>query len=305
MSKIVIHRNIQKQVEAQKSASPKLVIAKPSSAAHIAQGKRVGPGGDEGRYRIDEVIGTGGAGQVCRAYDMLLDMEVAIKFLNPDLIRDENSIAALKAETRICLQLIHKHIIRIFNLEKRGPNFMLIMEYLKGETLFALMSRFPNGIPLDFVSQVVFVATDALAYAHRHGILHRDLTPSNIFITDDGVLKIIDFGIATNVDGQDDDGGFIVGTPEYMSPEQLRGETLDCRTDIFSLGAVVHQMLTGASIYPPGATFDDMADRPHPPITRLSGKLAEVIETATRFSPADRYESISQFGAAFSAAVVS
>ncbi len=255
-----------------------------------------------GRYRIDEVIGEGGAGRVCRAYDLLLDMVVAIKFLNPDLVRDEESIAALKSETRICLQLVHKHIVRIYNLEKRGANFMLIMEYLKGSTLFSFLQQYPDGLPLDFVTQIVAVATDALGYAHAHGILHKDITPGNIFLTDDDVLKVIDFGISSNVGAQDRDTDTIIGTPIYMSPEQLRGEILDCRTDIYSLGVLVHQLLTGRTVNAPDATIQDMAFRPRPPIEGLPQPLADVIACATAFSPADRWETMERFGAAFAAA---
>ena len=255
-----------------------------------------------GRYRIDEVIGEGGSGRVCRAYDLLLDMVVAIKFLNPDLVRDEESIAALKSETRICLQLVHKHIVRIYNLEKRGANFMLIMEYLKGTTLFPFLEQYPGGLPPDFVAQIVAVAADALGYAHSHGILHKDITPGNLFLTDDDVLKVIDFGIASNVTAQECDSDTVVGTPVYMSPEQLRGEILDCRTDIYSLGVLVHQLLTGRTVNAPDATIQDMAFRPRPPITDLPQKLADVISVATAFSPADRWESMEQFGAAFASA---
>ena len=248
------------------------------------------------------MIGEGGSGRVCRAYDLLLEMDVAIKFLNPDLVRDEESIQALKSETRICLQLAHKHIVRIYNLEKRGANFMLIMEYLKGATLFPLISQYPQGLPLDFVAQIVAVATDALGYAHGHGVIHKDVTPGNIFLTDDDVLKIIDFGISSVVGAQQLATDTVIGTPVYMSPEQLRGEILDHRTDIYSLGVLVHQLLTGRTVNAPDATIQDMAYQPRPAITDLPQPLADVLETATAFSPADRWESMARFGAAFAAA---
>ena len=271
-------------------------------AAHQASLPAVRETVEGGRYRIDEVIGEGGSGRVCRAYDMLLEMDVAIKFLNPDLVRDEESIKALKSETRICLQLAHKHIVRIYNLEKRGANFMLIMEYLKGETLFNLLSQYPQGMPLDFVAQIVAVVANALGYAHAHGILHKDITPGNIFLTDDDVLKVIDFGISSRVGAQQLETDTVIGTPVYMSPEQLRGEILDCRTDIYSLGVLAHQLLTGRTVNAPDATVQDMAFRPRPPITDLPPPLADVIATATAFSPADRWESMARFGAAFAAA---
>ena len=313
--RFVIHKN-DSEAKQQAPAAPKFVIHKGEStpAAYTSTRQiRIGKAAqgsypnvrdtvEGGRYRIDEVIGEGGSGRVCRAYDLLLDMVVAIKFLNPELVRDEESIAALKSETRICLQLVHKHIVRIYNLEKRGANFMLIMEYLKGSTLFSLLQQYPEGMPLDFVAQIVAVATDALGYAHSHGILHKDITPGNLFLTDDDVLKVIDFGIASNIGTQNRDTDTIIGTPVYMSPEQLRGEILDCRTDIYSLGVLVHQLLTGRTVNAPEATIQDMAFRPRPPITDLPQKLADVIAVATSFSPADRWESMERFGAAFASA---
>lgn len=320
--KIVFHKNEgparAAEPEQSQESTPKFVFHKseqpptihaPAHQFHIA--KKSAPAGsypgvasvEGGRYRIDEVIGEGGSGRVCRAYDTLLEMEVAIKFLNPDLVRDEESINALKAETRICLQLVHKHIIRIFNLDKRGANFMIIMEYLKGGNLFSLLSQCPNGMDLEFVSQVVAITTDALAHAHRHGIIHKDITPGNIFITDDGLLKVIDFGISSVVNRQNCQEDTVVGTPVYMSPEQLRGEILDCRTDIYSLGVLIHQMLTGRTVNADDASVQDMAYRPRPIITCLPQKIADVLNTATAFSPADRWESMDRFGAAFAAAV--
>ena len=299
--KFVIHKKEQAQSQPQPQGKQVRILKAAHGSAYPIEHETV----EGGRYRIDKVVGEGGAGRVCLAYDLLLDMPVAIKFLNPELVSDEESINALKSETKICLQLVHKHIVRIFNLEKRGNTFMLIMEYLKGETLFDLISHFPQGIDLEFTAQVVSVVADALSYAHRHGILHKDLTPANIIITDDGVLKVIDFGIASAVNAQDTsyEGDSVVGTPSYMSPEQLRGERLDCRTDIYSLGVLIHQMLTGRTIEAKGATIQDMAYTPRPPIRALPQPIADVLMTATAFSPADRWESMEHFGAAFADAV--
>lgn len=234
---------------------------------------------------------------------MLLDMDVAIKFLNPLLVRDATAVEALKAETRICLGLVHPNIIRIYNLDKRGPSYLLIMELLKGETLQAMLPRFPGGMPQAFVAQVVNVAASALSYAHRHGIIHKDITPGNIFITDDNMLKVIDFGIASVAGAREEKGEFVFGTPEYMSPEQLRGDSLTPATDIYSLGVLAHMLLTGRTLQAPGATIHDMAFLPHPPITAVSGTLRSVIEKATAFKPEDRYASMAAFGAAFVATV--
>lgn len=256
---------------------------------------------EHGRYRIDEIIGEGGTGRVCKAYDMLLDMVVAIKLLNPDLIRDEEAIAALKAETRISLSLQNENIVRIYNLERRGPNYILIMEYIKGDSLAKLLQEFPGGLALDFVTQLMQVVTNALGYAHRRGVLHKDITPGNILLTDDGIVKVIDFGISDQVKHQRDSNGddFVVGTPAYMSPEQIRGETLDSRTDIYSLGVLITQLLTGHTIEADATDYQALAFHPHPPIQGLPEVLTPILETATAFSPADRWQTMEEFGAVF------
>jgi serine/threonine-protein kinase len=257
------------------------------------------------RYRLDCVIGEGGTGQVLKAYDQLLEMDVAIKILAPCLVNDPEALQALKAEARITLSLIHNHILRIYNLERSGDKYLLIMEYLSGKTIGELLLENPSGFEPNFVASAITVIADAIGYAHRHGVLHKDLTPSNIFFTDDGVIKVIDFGLASVVGASSmvgDDS--IIGTPAYMSPEQLRGEVLDVGSDIYSAGVLAYQMLTG-HVIAPDATIEDMAFRPHEPIADITPGVASVINTATAFSPADRYSAIGEFAAALSSAISS
>lgn len=286
----------------------KLVIRKGEEPRHSQPTRRIviskGPSAvaeqiSDGRYRIDRVIGEGGSGRVFLARDMLLDMDVAIKSLNPSLVRDKAAIEALKSETRICLGLVHPNIIRIYNLEKRGPTYLLIMEYLKGETLQAMLSRHPGGLPADFVRQVIDISADALAYAHRHGVIHKDVKPGNIFVTDDDVLKVIDFGIASVAGAGGASGEFVVGTPEYMSPEQLRGDALTTASDTYSLAVLAHMLLTGRTLHPADATINDMAFSPHPPIDDVAEPVRVVLEQATAFDPGERHASIAAFGSAF------
>jgi CheY-like chemotaxis protein/predicted Ser/Thr protein kinase len=257
--------------------------------------------GNDARYRLDELLGEGGVGRVYRAFDMLLDMEVAVKLLNPELSRDEEAIQSLKRETRICLQLNHKHIVRLFNLDKRNDLFLIVMEYVRGCTLSQMMARHGTLPPL-MAAQIVAVMTDALSYAHRHGVLHKDLTPGNVLISDDGVLKLIDFGIADMINRQCSNEEFVIGTPAYMSPEQLRGEPLDARTDVYSLGVLTYQIMTGMLPSRPDATVEDMACREHPPLAGLPYPVLQVLELATAFDPARRWPGVSHFGTAFAAA---
>ncbi|MDI6775087.1 MAG: serine/threonine-protein kinase [Verrucomicrobiota bacterium] len=190
------------------------------------------------RYRIREKLGEGGAGVVYKAQDQFLDMPVAIKFLNPQLTHDKQAVASLKAEARIAMRLSHPHIVHLHNLEKSGNKFFLVMEHIKGSTFRELL-RVYGRMPLDTVIETFRVCSDALSYAHRYGVLHNDLKPENLLIADDGVLKVIDFGISCLINARQTD--FIMGTPAYMSPEQIRGERLDRRTDVYSLGIMTYE----------------------------------------------------------------
>ena len=256
-------------------------------------------GGDEGRYRLDELVGQGGMGRVFRAHDRLLDMEVAVKLLNPEFSRDEQAIALLKEETRICLQLLHRHIVRIFNLERRQDLLLIIMEYVRGASLYTLLAQMPGGFPPEMVRQIVAILADTLGYAHHKGVLHKDITPGNVLLSDDGVLKLIDFGIADRMNRQHLVGDYLIGTPAYMSPEQLRGEPLDARTDVYSLGVLTHQMLTGRLPSLPEATVEVLAFQPHPPLEGLPDGVREVLEWALAFDPAGRCPSVEAFGDCF------
>ncbi len=253
---------------------------------------------NDSRYIFGELLGEGGAGSVVKAYDTLLEMDVAIKILAPRMYSDSQALKALKDEVRITLGLVHKHILRIYNMEKVGSNYLIVMEYLKGESVLQMLQRSPDGLTLNFTVELIRIAASALEYAHRHDVLHMDITPGNIFLTDDGIVKVIDFGIAKMTGGNTaESGDTIVATPDYMSPEQIRGDALDCRTDIYSLGVLTYQMLTGYVVNAADASVEDIAFRPHPPISGLSESLAYVIEKATAFNPDDRYSSMTDFAA--------
>lgn len=272
---------------------------RPKSRKGAADGAALPAG--ESRYRLDELLGEGGTGRVYRAFDLLLEMEVAVKLLNVELAADDSAIQSLKDEARICLQLLHKHIVRLYNLEKRRDLFLLIMEYVHGCTLYQLMSQSETLPPL-MVLQIVTVMVDALSYAHKHGVLHKDLTPGNVLISNDGLLKVIDFGIADVINRQRRGEDYVVGTPSYMSPEQLRGETLDVRSDVYSLGVLAYQCLTGRLPSHPDASVEELAHGEHPPLAGLPYPVLQVLELATAFDLNRRWPSISRFGTAFSAA---
>ncbi len=253
-----------------------------------------------GRYQLVEVLGEGGMGTVFKANDQLLGMPVAIKILGAHFTSAPAAVEALKAEARIAMQLSHKHIVRIHNLQKAGEHFFLVMEYVPGRSFLDILHRY-GKLPIHTVVQTVMVCADALAYAHRHDVLHRDLKPNNLMLAENGVLKLIDFGVACLM-SSDHNGGEVVGTPIYMSPEQLRGEPLDHRTDIYALGIIAYQMLTGLN--PKHATLtarQALADGP-PAIVGLPDELAQVLRRAIAPHREERWPAVQQFATALAEA---
>ncbi len=248
------------------------------------------------RYRLVEVLGEGGMGTVYKADDLLLGMPVAVKILAGRISRDEDAIATLKEEARIAMQLSHRHIVRIHNLQKSGGNYFLVMEYVEGSTFRDILKRY-SCLPLDTVLQVVRVCADALSYAHRHGVLHRDLKPANLMLAEDGVLKIIDFGVACLVDKETEKED-VFGTLIYMSPEQVRGEAVDCRTDVYSLGLIVYELLTGHNPFPQTTTDADVVVAGVPPLEDLPANIREVVERAVASRRTARWPTVEMFSRA-------
>lgn len=249
------------------------------------------------RYRLEEVLGEGGTGTVYRAHDTLLDMPVAVKVLGSRFTGDEIAISTLKEEARIAMQLSHRHIVRLHNLQKTAKNYFLVMEYVEGRTFRDVLKVY-GKLPMDTVRQVVQVCADALSYAHRHGVVHKDLKPANLMLAKDGVLKIIDFGVACLIHAQEK-SDTVVGTPVYMSPEQIGGETLDARTDIYALGVIAYQLLTGHTPFPEMTVDLDLLAKGPGPLTDLDPLMRPVLEKATARRRDDRWETMSDFAQAF------
>jgi serine/threonine protein kinase/tetratricopeptide (TPR) repeat protein len=205
-------------------------------------------------YEITGQIGSGGMGEVYRARDTKLGRDVALKILPDDMARDENRRKRFEREARAIAQLKHPNIVTIFSVEEADGVHFMTMELIEGRTLADVISK--EGLPLAKFFELAIPIADAIASAHNSGITHRDLKPTNIMISDDGHLQVLDFGLAKFIAPSVDDArtlgvdtdtqeGVVMGTVSYMSPEQAEGKKIDHRTDLFSLGIIFYEMVTG------------------------------------------------------------
>ena len=201
----------------------------------------------EGRYLLEERIARGGSADVWRAHDEELDRPVAVKLLHPHLVPDERARLRLAAEGRLVASLDHPSIVKMYDVLTDGETPALVMELIEGESLNVRLAR-DGAIAQRAAAAIGAEVAEALAEAHRHGIVHRDVKPSNILLDTDGHAHLADFGIAHSLEPGAErltQTGMVVGTPAYIAPEQLAGTEVGPRTDIFGLGSVLFEMLTG------------------------------------------------------------
>jgi formylglycine-generating enzyme required for sulfatase activity/cephalosporin-C deacetylase-like acetyl esterase/predicted Ser/Thr protein kinase len=198
-----------------------------------------------GRYQVIEELGRGGMGRVYRVLDKKVGEEVALKLIKPEIAADEKTILRFRNELRTARNIGHPNVTRMYDLgEDEGAHY-ITMEYVRGEDLKSFIRR-SGRLTVDKAVTIAGQVAEGLAEAHRQGVVHRDLKPQNIMIDRDGNARIMDFGIARSVkSGGTTGGGVMIGTPEYMSPEQVEGKTVDQRSDLYSLGIILYEMLTG------------------------------------------------------------
>jgi serine/threonine protein kinase len=220
----------------------------------VAQGTRLGP------YEIRAALGAGGMGEVYSALDTRLHRTVAIKVLPPAKFRDADREARFLQEARAASALNHPNIVTLHDIASDGGVHFLVMEYVPGEVLSRVIAQ--KGLALSDLADYATQMACALAAAHAAGIVHRDIKPANVIVTPRRQVKILDFGLAKLQESADESAetrprraeltepGMVMGTVSYMSPEQARGEPVDGRTDLFSLGAVLYEMATGRRAFP-------------------------------------------------------
>ncbi|MGH9760369.1 MAG: serine/threonine-protein kinase, partial [Blastocatellia bacterium] len=262
-----------------------------------------------GSYKVLRSIGSGGMGDVYLAVDQRLGRKVALKLLRTDLTCNQDRLRRFQQEARAASALNHPNILTIYEIGESGATHFIATELVEGETIRSRMNRSRMSLPeaLDVACQV----TDALAAAHKAGIIHRDIKPENIMIRDDGYVKLLDFGLAklserpdsVDLDAQtvplvNTDTGVVIGTPSYMSPEQVRGIHVDARTDIFSLGVTLYEMAAGRPPFE-AETVGDLVvavlqKEPAPLAPNAPSELQRILTKALRKNREERYQTVAE-----------
>ncbi|MDH3531265.1 MAG: serine/threonine protein kinase, partial [Acidobacteriota bacterium] len=259
-----------------------------------------------GRYEIAGMVGAGGMGEVYLAKDTQLGRDVALKILRPEFCLDEDRVKRFLYEARSVSGLNHPGIITIHEIVESGRHLFIATEFVDGETV---RGKIESG-SLDLRAAIVIAeqVADALAVAHEAQIIHRDVKPENIMVRKDGIVKILDFGLAKPLVASGEKSGdehllvetqpgLVIGSVRYMSPEQARGKETDGRTDIWSLGVVLYEMITGVTPFDGESISDQLAALIHSepkPLEGITPRLDEIIRKCLRKDPSERYRRVTE-----------
>ncbi|UYO97179.1 Stk1 family PASTA domain-containing Ser/Thr kinase [Microbacterium sp. M28] len=267
-----------------------------------------------GRYRVDELIGHGGMAKVYRGHDLTLGREVAIKILDPELARDTAFRTRFRLEAQSASRMSHPSIVRVFDAGEDDsaaqPVPYIVMELVQGTLLKTIISNGP--VPAADAVRYVDGILEALEYSHKAGVIHRDIKPGNVMVTPKGSIKVMDFGIARAVSDSSStvaETTQIIGTAAYFSPEQAKGEPVDARTDLYSTGVVLYELLTGRQPFrgdsPVAVAYQHVSETPAPPtdVNELSpAALDPIVLRALAKDPYQRYPDAASFRTALDTA---
>src|SRR4051794_28422096 len=255
------------------------------------------------RYELEELVGTGGMSSVYRAHDRLLDRKVALKILHQHYSSDDDYVERFKHEARSVAALSHPNIVTVIDRGEHGGRQYIVFEYVEGETLKRLIER-RGPAPVPNAIELGIQVARGLAFAHQQGLIHRDVKPQNVLLNGDGRAKVTDFGIARSLNVQHGmtQTGTVLGTSDYIAPEQAQGQRVDEHSDVYSLGVVMYELLTSEVPFP-GENFVAVAMRhinePPPPIRDkrpdVSPRLEAAVQKAMAKDPADRFPTMIDF----------
>ncbi|MEP6909765.1 MAG: protein kinase [Actinomycetota bacterium] len=254
-----------------------------------------------GRYELEKLVGSGGMSNVFRAHDRLLERTVALKILHEQYTRDEDYVERFRREARAVAQLAHPNIVTVIDRGEQEGRQFIVFEYIDGENLKELSNRGPLGVR-ETIGLTLQVAR-ALSFAHARGLVHRDVKPQNVLLNEDRQAKVTDFGIARSLDVHGvTQTGTVLGTSDYIAPEQARGQKVDPKTDIYSLGVVLYELLSGEVPFS-GDNFVAVAMRHvNEPVPSVLDKRPDcpvrldlAIQRAMSKDPEDRFESMDDF----------
>ncbi|MFL5798161.1 MAG: Stk1 family PASTA domain-containing Ser/Thr kinase [Actinomycetota bacterium] len=251
-----------------------------------------------GRYRPKAVVGRGGMAQVYQGTDTVLNRTVAIKVLGPQYASDDGFVQRFRREAQAAARLNHPNVVSVYDTGSDGPVHYIVMEYVPGRTLAEVLKAEGHLLP-ERAAEVTAQVASALSFAHAAGIVHRDVKPANIMITPQGEVKVMDFGIARAVSTETlTQTATVLGTASYLSPEQAQGEPVDARSDIYSLGVVAYEMLTGSPPFqadsPVAVAYKHVREAPTRPTEVVPGipaDLEAIVLKAMAKNPANRYAS--------------
>jgi serine/threonine protein kinase len=250
------------------------------------------------RYKVLQLLGEGGMGKVYKAWDKELEEEVAVKVLLPQFSSEAQMLVRFKREIKLARSITHENVCKIFDLGEAEGTKYITMEFIEGQSLESLLKKQRKLNIADGV-RIINQITDALVTFHKKGIIHRDLKPSNIMINPEGKVYIMDFGIAKSVESDElTRTGDSVGTPAYMAPEQIAGEKVDSRADLYSLGVIIYQMFTGQRVFEADTPYTlalkqlkDQPQRPREINPQLPESIEKIILKCLKKNPEERYQS--------------
>lgn len=257
-----------------------------------------------GHYKILGQVGEGSMGAVFLAMDLMLDREVALKSLRPELARQKETSQRFREEARVLARLNHPNILQLYSFFEHESDLFMVMEYVRGVTMDELI-RQKGRLPFAEALPLFLQMLEGVEYAHRMGIVHRDLKPANIMIAENGVPKLTDFGVARVLGAaRMTRPGTMVGTLEYMSPERVLSRELDARSDLYSMGFVFYEMLNGSPPFLSDVEYELMLAQTEKTPPRIDEKadgipreVADAVFRTMAKKPGDRFESVAQFAA--------